>query len=74
MIVIPSIITQDFVQKLSPSDLRDIFENASESIVDAIISLLPIPTQEDYENAHQFLDDGIYDSKGMLIGEKHPDD
>ncbi len=74
MVAIPSNITKDFVQRLSPSDLRDIFENASEAIVDVIINLLPMPTQEDYEQAHLFLDDGIYDSEGNIIGEKHPDD
>ena len=74
MVASPSNITKDFVQRLSPSDLRDIFENASEAIVDVIINLLPMPTQEDYEQAHLFLDDGIYDSEGNIIGEKHPDD
>lgn len=54
--------------------MREILENASETIIDQIIVLLPMPTQEDYLEAHQFLDDGIYDSCGNIIGEKHPED
>lgn len=44
------------------------------SIIDQIIAFLPVPTQEDYVNAHQFLDDGIYDAGGNIIGEKNPKD
>lgn len=74
MISIPKTITPDFVNSLSAADLREIFENASDTVIDEVISLLPQPTEKDYEEAHQFLDDGIYDSKGNLIGEKHPED
>lgn len=59
---------------MNPTDVREILENASDAIIDQVIALLPIPTQEDYLEAHQFLDDGIYDSYGNIIGEKHPDD
>lgn len=74
MKTIPTIISREYVQSLSASDLREILENASEKIIDQIISLLPTPSEEDYQLAHQYLDDGIYDEKGNLIGEKHPDD
>jgi hypothetical protein len=33
-----------------------------------------VSTQEDYVEAYQVLDDGIYDSSGNLIGEKHAED
>lgn len=74
MIAIPKAISMEFVQSLTPTDIREILENASDSIIDQIIAFLPIPTQEDYSEAHQFLDDGIYDSSGNIIGEKHPED
>lgn len=74
MIAIPETISMEFVRSLNPTDVREIFENASDAIIDQVIALLPMPTQEDYLEAHQFLDDGIYDSSGNIIGEKHPDD
>ncbi len=74
MIAIPKAISMEFVRGLTPTDVREILENASDSIIDQVIALLPIPTQEDYLEAHKFLDDGIYDSDGNIIGEKHPED
>ncbi len=74
MIAIPKTISMEFVRSLNPTDVREIFENESDAIIDQVIALLPMPTQEDYLEAHQFLDDGIYDSSGNIIGEKHPDD
>jgi hypothetical protein len=74
MIAIPNIISQDFVCRLSAADLREIMETASENVVEQIMSFLPEPTEQEMREAHQYLDDGIYDSDGDLIGEKHPDD
>ena len=74
MIAVPETISIEFVKSLTPTDVREILENASEAIIDQVIALLPMPTQEDYMAAHQVLDDGIYDSSGNLIGEKHPED
>lgn len=74
MIAIPKTISMEFVRGLTPTDIREILENASDAIIDQVIALLPIPTQEDYSEAHHFLDDGIYDSSGNIIGEKHPED
>lgn len=74
MIAIPKTISIDFVRGLTPADVREILENASDAIIDQVIALLPVPTQENYSEAHQFLDDGIYDSSGNIIGEKHPED
>ncbi len=74
MIAIPKTISIDFIKNLTPSDVREILENASDTIIDQVIAFLPIPTQEDYMEAHSFLDDGIYDSSGNIIGEKHPED
>lgn len=74
MITIPKTISMEFVRSLTPTDVREILENASETIIDHIIALLPMPTQEDNLEAHQFLDDGIYDSCGNIIGEKHLED
>lgn len=74
MIAIPKTISMEFVRGLTPTDIREILENASDTIIDQVIALLPIPTQEDYSGAHHFLDDGIYDSSGNIIGEKHPED
>lgn len=74
MIAIPETISIEFVRSLTPTDIREIFENASDAIIDQVIAFLPIPTQEDYVAAHQFLDDGVYDSRGNIIGEKHLED
>lgn len=74
MIAIPKTISMEFVRSLTPMELREILENASEAIINQVIALLPMPTQEDYVEAHSFLDDGIYDFGGNLIGEKHPED
>lgn len=74
MIAIPKTISIEFVRSLTPTDIREILENASNTIIDQVIALLPTPTQENYSEAHQFLDDGIYDSSGNIIGEKHPED
>ena len=74
MKTIPNTISKEYVSGLSASDLREIIECASESVIEQIIGLLPVPTESDYEEAHKYLDDGIYDNNGYLIGEKHPDD
>ncbi len=74
MIAIPKTISMEFVRGLTPSDVREILENASDAIIEQVIALLPVPTQEDYVYAHQFLNDGIYDAGGNIIGEKNPDD
>lgn len=74
MIAIPKTISIEFVRSLTPTDIREILENASDAIIDQVIALLPTPTQENYSDAHQILDDGIYDSEGHIIGEKHPED
>lgn len=74
MIAVPETISIEFVKSLTPTDIREILENASDVIIDQIIALLPKPTQEDYVAAHRVLDDGIYDSNGNIIGEKHPED
>lgn len=39
-----------------------------QGIIDQVITFLPIPTQEDYREAHSFFDDG------NIVGEKHPED
>lgn len=74
MIAIPKTISMEFVRSLSPADVREILENASDAIIAQVIALLPMPAQEDYLEAHQFLDDGVYDSGGNIIGERHPED
>ncbi len=74
MITIPKTISTEFVRSLTPTDVREILENASDTIINQVIALLPMPTHEDYLEAHQFLDDGIYGSDGKIIGEKHPED
>lgn len=74
MIAIPQTISMEFVRDLTPTDVREILENASDAIIDQVISFLPVPTQQDYIDAHQFLDDGIYDSSGNIIGEKSSED
>jgi len=74
MKVIPSIISREYVLGLSASDLREIFENAPENIIDQIVEFLPKPTESDFRKAHDYLNDGLYDSCGNIIGEKHPED
>ena len=74
MIAVPETISIEFVKSLTPTDVREILENESDAIIDQVIALLPMPTQEDYVAAHRVLDDGIYDSCGNIIGEKHPED
>lgn len=39
-----------------------------------IRSLFPVLSPEERIEGHRRLDDGIYDAKGTLIGEKHPND
>ncbi len=74
MIAIPKTISIEFVSSLTPTDIRELLEQAPDAIISQVIALLPKPTQADYSEAHQFLDDGIYDSDGNIIGEKHPED
>ncbi len=74
MIAIPKTISMEFVRGLTPTDVREILENASDAIIDQVIAFLPVPTQQDYVEAHQFLNDGIYDANGNVIGEKNPED
>lgn len=74
MIAIPKTISAEFVRKLTATDVREILENAPDSVIEQVIELLPTPTQEEIQEAHRYLDDGIYDSDGNLIGEKHPED
>lgn len=74
MIAIPKTISMEFVRGLTPADVREILENASDAIIDQVIAFLPVPTHQDYVEAHQFLNDGIYDSNGNIIGEKNSED
>lgn len=74
MIAIPKTISMEFVRSLTPTDVREILEDASNAIIDQVIEFLPTPTRENYLEAHPFLDDGIYDANGNVIGEKHPED
>jgi hypothetical protein len=67
-------ISKEYVLGLSASELREILETASETVISQIEQFLQVPTEKEVEDAHTILDDGIYDSNGYLIGEKHPDD
>jgi hypothetical protein len=71
---IPNIISREYVLGLSASELREILENASTSVISQIEQFFPVPSEKEIEDAHSVLDDGIYDSNGYLIGEKHPED
>lgn len=55
--------------------LRELLKNASSiEEIQEIAKCVPIPTQEHIEIANKILDDGVYDSTGLLIGEMHSDD
>lgn len=67
--------TREQINKLGVQELKEYLESleTSEELEEAL-NLLDVPTEEDYIQAHNTLDDGIYDSEGRLIGEKHPED
>lgn len=49
-------------------------ENASIEEINAIRATLPKLTSEENAKARSYMDDGIYEANGTLIGEKHPND
>ncbi len=55
--------------------LRKMIRNAnSKEELRELAKYIPALTEQQREEGHKRLDDGIYDENGTLIGEKSPDD
>lgn len=66
------LVTKDGVTYTIPMLRKMIRESKTPEERALIRKLMPIATAEERAAGHRRLDDGIYDSAGNLIGEKHP--